>query len=919
MQTVGGGGGDYAKGGDAISKITLNSWAVGGTGSGGGDGGDIVIDNQGAIVTSGRGAIGIQAQSVGGGGGFAGDYLSNFKKFTQEINIGPVSGFSLDAGDGGDGGDVNIVSNAPITTSGELAHAISVSSIGGSGGQSGVSGYGVETTAGGQAEEVDCSGVSCFIGSAGDQGKGGSVDITVNDEISVTGVGAIGVVATSIAGGKDASSSNLSTSGDVAVTVNGTISASGNEGRALFLGSLSRNFSTDVFSGITRTGTVTLTVNPTGVVSTSDGEIYETVALLGGGDGGNQAAAKVINFGTITADETATSETRYVIRTEKGALDLENHGVVNGSIDVNTPLDWFPFPDPDVTWTKLANTSTGTFLMGDVVDLDVLSVFQNDGLISAGTTGANGIDRTEISVKTFKQSETGRYQVDLRFPGSEEGASDVIIFNPVRSTSSNDLQEIVFSGSVVPAPVNSNEATQGLSGEFRIIQSFVGTQTEDNIFSADELTVQDSAVVNYELKSEPRLGGNRVQLLYEVNYVPWEGFALGGYDHGLTAAQAERANDNVAALGGYIGDLVAHQNDVLGFDSEEAAQIKVVVNHVHGIGTATNLLDLYETWTPQIATAPLNTALYSAIGFANSLQGCPRYDQTGRIAGAGEERGSCVWSQVGGGSLQRQSDSSTIGYTENSFGVEGGMQIEVGDNLFAGAAFLFEDSNLKSDTLSSGGGKRYQGGLVMRKEHEAWTFSGAVTGGVSDYSLSRSVQSWDGTRIASSSPTSSFVTGRARVAHTFVTTPDSDGPKLYLKPTSDVGFFHQWQGAYQETGAGALGVRFESASQTFAVLNPFVEAGSTMSLLGLPVSAYARAGVLSVLGGDQSLDASFVGVPDGGPTFTVSEDVSRIQGDLGFGIQVEANQGLYFKLEGNTLLAGNQQSYFGSGRVGYRF
>ncbi len=209
--------------------------------------------------------------------------------------------------------------------------------------------------------------------------------------------------------------------------------------------------------------------------------------------------------------------------------------------------------------------------------------------------------------------------------------------------------------------------------------------------------------------------------------------------------------------------------------------------------------------------------------------------------------------------------------------------------------------------------------MVLRKEHEAWTFSGAVTGGVSDFSLSRSVQSWDGTRIASSSPTSSLVTGRARVAHTFVTNPDTDGPKLYLRPTSDVGFVHQWQGAFQKTGAGALGVRFDSVSQTFAVLNPFVEAGSTVSLLGLPVSAYASAGVLSVLGGDQSLDASFVGVPDGRPTFTVSEDISSIQGDLGFGTQVEANHGLYFKLEGNTLLARNQQSYFGSGRVGYRF
>src|SRR5699024_1653975 len=68
-QSIGGGGGN---GGAGVSGL-WSQLTVGGRGSGGGKGGAVTIDQSGAITTSGEGGIGIFAQSVGGGGGTAGD------------------------------------------------------------------------------------------------------------------------------------------------------------------------------------------------------------------------------------------------------------------------------------------------------------------------------------------------------------------------------------------------------------------------------------------------------------------------------------------------------------------------------------------------------------------------------------------------------------------------------------------------------------------------------------------------------------------------------------------------------------------------------------------------------------------------------------------------------------------------------
>ena len=79
-QSVGGGGGaggasiSGLSGSGSSSNSTLNvTVGIGGTGGAGGNGSNVMVLNQGHIDTWGRGAYGILAQSIGGGGGFGGE------------------------------------------------------------------------------------------------------------------------------------------------------------------------------------------------------------------------------------------------------------------------------------------------------------------------------------------------------------------------------------------------------------------------------------------------------------------------------------------------------------------------------------------------------------------------------------------------------------------------------------------------------------------------------------------------------------------------------------------------------------------------------------------------------------------------------------------------------------------------------
>ncbi len=204
-QSVGGGGGS---GGKAVTFGPLLGFALGGRGGGGGNGGDVEVLPPSAFVaypefltgssditTSGNGATGIVALSIGGSGGIGG--TATARSATPVLAIAVAIGGA--GGQGGSGGKVTVANSSAITTAGIQAFGIDAKSIGGGGGNAGnASAYALSLPAPG----VPSISVTYAAGGTGGKGgNGGVVNVSNSSEIRTTGAEGKGIQAMSVGGG----------------------------------------------------------------------------------------------------------------------------------------------------------------------------------------------------------------------------------------------------------------------------------------------------------------------------------------------------------------------------------------------------------------------------------------------------------------------------------------------------------------------------------------------------------------------------------------------------------------------------------------------------------------------------------------------------------------------------------------------
>ncbi|MEO1193850.1 MAG: hypothetical protein AAFY02_18995 [Pseudomonadota bacterium] len=848
-QSVGGGGGNGAAGSSGF-------WAaatVGGRGSGGGDGGDISVDtSQGSqIETSGDGAVGLFAQSVGGGGGTAGDIEKGFSDAWADLNIGAGVGVQLDAGSGGDGGDITLDIHS-VATSGALAHGIVAQSVGGSGGVLGVSGF------------LGSEPINNFAGNVGDAGSGGDIKITIDEGntsgIRVSGEGAHGIFAQSVGG-----TGSGDTSGDITLDLQGDVTASGKDGRAI----LAQSEAADASGN----GTIAITIAE-GVTVATGSEGAETIGLLDGNEN------KITNNGTLRNGSSAIDS--FVIRTNGGAdLTIRNNGLLEGQITIPESS---ALPE-----TIFVNASGASYGMGGEANLGFLGTLENNGTMSAGTVGTVGT--TEFT-GALTQNGSGTLQVDYAFAGG----NDLIIFGGGLTTSS-------LAGRVLPNPVDSLPTNAQI--EERVILS------SDNPLGTVSLSVESTAVITYAISREmPANGPDQVILTYEVDYSPWDGSEAAQAK--VSGATAERVGERHSNLGDHIDELIALRQADLAAGTEEVAFVNDLVDGLLAVEEVSELVDIYDRLAPAEIFAPADAAFFSSQRFANALQSCPRRGE-GRQAVFTQE-GSCVWLQVGGGGVDRQRDGDTVDYDETYVGVSLGGQMALADGFFLGGAFGYEDSNLSNSRFSADG-SRFQGGIAAKKEIQATTLSLSLSGGVGSYDASREVFTPGGNVTADSSPNVNWVGGHARVAHVFDVTEE-----IYLNPQFDLGVTHQWQGDYAESGAGDYGLDVEGFNTTMVSLNPVLEVGSGFEIFGAQANATAAAGLLAIVSGrERATDVAFLGTGGGGPSFEITDKARPVFADLSLGFNLLLHEQVVISLGGQALLAGNQQEYGGSGRISFLF
>ncbi len=180
-QSIGGGGGN---GGNAAGLFV----AVGGRGGSGGSGGGVSVNLSGGTLTSaGDFSAGVLAQSVGGGGGNGG--------YAKSAGLFISSAIGGAGGGGGAGGNVSYSqsSGTTVTTNGEGSAGVLAQSVGGGGGSGGAA---LTHSAG-----VIFSAAIALGGNGGSGGGGGAVSVTNSGNISATGPDSIGMLVQSIGGG----------------------------------------------------------------------------------------------------------------------------------------------------------------------------------------------------------------------------------------------------------------------------------------------------------------------------------------------------------------------------------------------------------------------------------------------------------------------------------------------------------------------------------------------------------------------------------------------------------------------------------------------------------------------------------------------------------------------------------------------
>ena len=275
-QSVGGGGGSGIGLEELFADPTIALLSIGGSGTGGGKGGDVTVDNYGLIKTKGDDSHGIFAQSVGGGGGST--------NFTSSVIVG-IGG---SGGSSGSGGDVTVANYGLIKTKGDDSHGIFAQSVGGGGGSSGLS----------------FSSLVNIGGSGGNSGDGGDVTVDNYGLIKTKGDDSHGIFAQSVGGGGGSNGGSFSvgvniggsggSSGhgrSVTVTNNGSITTEGDTSDGIFaqsIGGGGGSIFTD--DGVLDLSNATFDV---GLILSVGSETGST------GDGGE---VKVTNNGEITTE-----------------------------------------------------------------------------------------------------------------------------------------------------------------------------------------------------------------------------------------------------------------------------------------------------------------------------------------------------------------------------------------------------------------------------------------------------------------------------------------------------------------------------------------------------------------------------------------------------------------------------------------
>jgi len=418
-QSVGGGGGT---GGVGVIGLT-GTLGIGGASGASGDGGKVEVTVNGDIDTFGGNADGIYAQSVGGGGGIAGNVDRGIKRWSStHENIGIGFGIVANSENGGDGGEVIVKGNGSIHTRGLGAAAIFAQSVGGGGGVAGTQGF---------------FGVT---GSAGGNGAGDKVTVDWTGSIVTDGTNAHGIYAQS-AGGTETETHYTYTKDGVPVSI--TLTPRQNLGKDVLV---------DVKGSVVTNGEDSAAIYAQSTGDQGNGNV--TVKLASGGKvvGGKTTGVGIQIIGgagnLIENRGSVSALSGQAILANSGNERIDNYGTISGSVDLGTGSNVFN------------NLAGSAFNPLATITLGSGRLLTNDGTLSPG---GQGNVQTSTLTGNLLQSSSGVLGIDYSLAGRSSdrlnvaGTANVggsVQLNPVDTGRARvgTQQAVIFSASSGTTP-----------------------------------------------------------------------------------------------------------------------------------------------------------------------------------------------------------------------------------------------------------------------------------------------------------------------------------------------------------------------------------------------------------------------------------------------------------------------------------
>jgi hypothetical protein len=837
-QSVGGGGGS---GGDGSQEL-LTSITVAGKASGGGDGGAITVGNSGTINTSGDGALGIFAQSVGGGGGDAGEIESSIVKEIGNLpqTLGAQAFGDADGGKGGNGGAVTITSDGSITTAGAAAHGIFAQSVGGGGGSAG---------------ELTVSNGQGRIGSEGGTGSGGRVDVSVKGTVSVSGEGAHGIFAQSVAGGD-------SLSDGVSVTVSGLVEANGKNGRAILVQADEGGTSSSSSGGVS-----SITVDAGGKVQKVGSEDdYAAIAFLSGRTTTDSSGA--IDHSNLLTNHGEIFSPAFVVESDgTSGLRIQNYGTMYGRLKL-----------AGAAQTEVTVEQGGKFYLGNS-DLGTASnsLFANSGMIKPGW--ANDLSTiTVTSSGSFQQYKSGMILFDAEL-GSTEGNGKLIL----------DVKNVTLQGLVKQNFIKNPDLVNDDTGTFNDVVQYAGSGD----FSKDDLSAPAGTAMAYTLKWSD---DDKLSIDYEVDY--------SGQKSGA------KITDNAVRYGSFFNRAM-HTTKSGALPDSAGEAVSELGRRILNAGSSDELQNTYEEHMLDEAGIGATRALQASYSVQNLLRSCPNLDPSDPNAFYRQQ--DCFWGKAIGGFIHQDRSDTSSAYNESVAGFAFGAQREIAENVFLEAVGQYEQAWINGSTFAKDG-HQISAGVALKREIGNLEVSGTASGGFYSYDHSRTYSTASVGHRATSNSDGRFASVDARIAGVFQTfdtyfkpsaavgvtqvwqdafTESGEGPlnwrvgdiahtAAYVRPMLEVGR------AFDVSGTPAIaflraGLTHQFTDTGMALRTELVDGGSDLAGLNL------------VAGGDQT----------------------QLEFEAGF--NAELGDRFTFSILGATALSESRQAWGGQAKLSYRF